>query len=357
MPDISEWLDFDFDLVWYWDATHLVMTEDNPKLGGWLWVAHRVGSNMCYWVINKKGNVLARTTVQHVPALDLKSDQTREKADAFERTHHERLNDANFIANNAEAGGFYMEDVIFNDDELTETNAIEQDDYTNDAYDQYVGAELLLPHGDKMVHGKVTKCARGEDGSLIGKRNMNPILDTREYKVEMADGSVAKYAVNVIAENLYSQVNSEGQQYVILSEIIDHSKDVAAITKDQGFIRSYNGNEVRRKTTKGWKLCVEWKDGSTSWVPLSELKASNPVKVAEYAVANQIVEEPAFAWWVKDVLRRRNQIISKVKSRYWKTSHKFGIQLPHSVQQALQIDKETGTDLWWRAIEKEMKNV
>jgi hypothetical protein len=87
---------------------------------------------------------------------------------------------------------------------------------------------------------------------------------------------------------------------------------------------------------------------------LSELKASNPVEVAEYAVANKIVEEPAFAWWVKDVFRRRNRIISKVKSRYWKTTHKFGIRLPRSVQQALQIDEETGTDLWRQAIEKEM---
>ena len=84
---------------------------------------------------------------------------------------------------------------------------------------------------------------------------------------------------------------------------------------------------------------------------------SNPVEVAEYAVANQLVEEPAFAWWVKEVLRRRNRIISKVKSQYWKTTHKFGIKLPHSVQEALRIDEETGTDFWRRAIEKEMKNV
>jgi hypothetical protein len=33
-PDISEWLDFDFyDLVWYWDAPHLAITEANPRLG------------------------------------------------------------------------------------------------------------------------------------------------------------------------------------------------------------------------------------------------------------------------------------------------------------------------------------
>ncbi len=46
-----------------------------------------------------------------------------------------------------------------------------------------------------------------------------------------------------------------------------------------------------------------------------------------------------------------------MKSRYWKTSHKYGVRLPHSVQEALQIDKETGTDFWWKAIQKEMKKV
>ena len=62
---------------------------------------------------------------------------------------------------------------------------------------------------------------------------------------------------------------------------------------------------------------------------------SNPVEVAEYVVANKTVEEPAFAWWVKEVLRRCNRIISKLKSRYWRTTHKFGIRLPHLVQLAL----------------------
>ena len=57
-------------------------------------------------------------------------------------------------------------------------------------------------------------------------------------------------------------------------------------------------------------------DGSTSWVPLKDLKESNPVETAEYAVANFIHEEPAFAWWVKDVLRKRDRILAKVKSRY-----------------------------------------
>jgi hypothetical protein len=43
-------------------------------------------------------------------------------------------------------------------------------------------------------------------------------------------------------------------------------------------------------TTKGWKLLVEWKDGSTDLLPLKDLKESYPVQVAEYAVANKMAE-------------------------------------------------------------------
>ena len=69
----------------------------------------------------------------------------------------------------------------------------------------------------------------------MGRRNANPILDTREYVIEMPDGSVAEYTTNVIAENLYSQVDSEGRQFLLLTEIFDYAKDATAISKDQGF--------------------------------------------------------------------------------------------------------------------------
>ena len=43
--------------------------------------------------------------------------------------------------------------------------------------------------------------------------------------------------------------------------------------------------------------------------------------------------------------------------RYWKRTHKYGIELPKSVAEALKIDERTGTDFWLKAIEKEMRNV
>jgi hypothetical protein len=87
------------------------------------------------------------------------------------------------------------------------------------------------------------------------------------------------------------------------------------------------------------------------------LKESNPVEVAEYAVANKLVSEPAFAWWVGRTLKQRDRLIMKVKTRYLRRTHKFGIEVPKTVMRALEIDRETETDFWRKAIEKEMKSV
>jgi hypothetical protein len=52
-------------------------------------------------------------------------------------------------------------------------------------------------------------------------------------------------------------------------------------------------------------------------------------------------------------LKKKDRIIAKIKTKYWTTTVKYGIRLPHSVKEALAIDAETDTDLWYRAIAKE----
>ena len=90
---------------------------------------------------------------------------------------------------------------------------------------------------------------------------------------------------------------------------------------------------------------------------MKDLKKSNPIELAEYVLSRKMQDKPAFRWWVKDVIRKRDNFIGKGKSRYWKTTHKFGIRLPHSVEEALRLDAATNTTLWQDAIMKEMKHV
>jgi hypothetical protein len=177
-------------------------------------------------------------------------------------------------------------------------------------------------------------------------------LDTHILEVQFPDGNVQEYGTNVIAEHLYSKVDDKGCCYLLMDEIVDHRKEGLAVAADNLYYTDKRGVKQMRQTTKGWQLLLQWKDGSNTWIPLKDLKESNPVDVVKYVVANKLVHEPAFAWWVPDVLRKRERIISAVKARYLKQTHKFGICMPKSVKEALEIDCYTNLLYGWMQSEK-----
>ena len=49
----------------------------------------------------------------------------------------------------------------------------------------------------------------------------------------VAAGTVLEYAANIIAENIYSQVDDEGKQQVLIEDIVDHKSDATAVPKSQ----------------------------------------------------------------------------------------------------------------------------
>lgn len=229
------------------------------------------------------------------------------------------------------------------------------DEYTPESYDEYLLAQVSLPVGEKIMRGEIIRRKQDQNGRPVGVRNANPILDTREYEVQFPDGTVQSYIANSIAENLYSQVDAEGHSFSIFEEIIGHKKDDSAISTDE------LSDDKPYFTTKGWKFLISWKDGTSSYVPLREMKKTYPLQTAEYAVSHGLAHEPAFKWWVPFTMRKRDRILQKLgkkgSTKYWHRTHKYGIELPKSVAEALDIDRRTGTTFWRNAIEKEMRNV
>ena len=192
------------------------------------------------------------------------------------------------------------------DDELAEeTDVPDVDEYTPETFDEYLKASVMIPKGDDILKAQVVSRRKDHNGNPIGRSNSNPVLDTRQYVVEFEDGAQEHYTANLIAENMYTQVDKQGKEFALMSEIVDHASDATAIGADDGFYLDRYGKTKPKMTTRGWKLLVEWKDGNMSWVALKDMKESFPVETAEYAVANKIVHEPAFAWWVPETLRRR----------------------------------------------------
>ena len=75
----------------------------------------------------------------------------------------------------------------------------------------------------------------------------------------------------------------------------------------------------------------------------------------------KVDHEPAFNWLVKQLLRKRDIIIAKLRQRgakkYAKTKTKFVIECPKTVDKTLGMNKKNGNTLWADAIKKETKNV
>ena len=87
---------------------------------------------------------------------------------------------------------------------------------------------------------------------------------------------------------------------------------------------------------------MEWKEGSFDWVPLKGLKQSNSVELAEYAVANEISDEPAFNWWFKETLRHRDRIIYRLNLSIGSHHISFGYEFPRQYNKHMILTGNQG---------------
>lgn len=217
----------------------------------------------------------------------------------------------------------------------------------------FQSATFLL---DTLRARNQSHCGQTENwpiGIPQGKYHPNPLLDTQEYEVELEDRTYDSYFANTIAENQWSQCDTQGWQFNMICKIVCHKMDGHAIPISEGTYM-VNSQQCLKKTTAGWKINVEFSDGTSDWLPLRNIKESNPIDLAEYTIASQIVHEPVFKWWVLLVMQKWNQMIKKVKKKYWKTTNKYRIWIPKTVAIALRFDKAVGTNYWSATIQKEV---
>jgi hypothetical protein len=208
------------------------------------------------------------------------------------------------------------------------------------ACDRILHSEASLQMGESMTVGRATKQALGPDGTVAGAHDENPCLNVMIYEVEFPDGTLKEPAASATAENVPCQVDSDGFSLTVMKAITDYQNDdAAAVPKTNKHVITPSGQKRMRKTTVGWSLLVKWADGSESWMPLKDLKESHPIEMAEFAKARGIADEPAFAWWAPHRLRKRDVMLSKIKARIRKTTHKHGIETPSSLEHADEINR------------------
>ena len=357
--DISHLCEFGwYQWVWYIDPEDVNM--ERKQLGHYCGPSFDVGDAMCSYILKANGQLIHRSSVipltlaeENSPAVDQRKREYEETLKLKLKDRFEPLSEAGAADETLEAITY---EPIFDDDDmgiiLDEADAMD-----HEAFDKYISAKVQLSRGDQVELGTVKRRKRDQDGKLIGTYNDNPFASTALYEVEFANGDTEAFYANQIAENIYATVDDHGYTVDLIDEIIDHKSDNTALKGDDGYITQQNGIRKQKRTTQGWQLCVRFKTGDTQWVKLKELKETNPIETAEYAKANKIDHEPAFAWWVDYTLKKRAKILSAVKKRLVRKNQKYGIEIPTSVKHALQLDEQNKDHFWRDAIRKEMKVV
>jgi hypothetical protein len=99
--------------------------------------------------------------------------------------------------------------------------SLEMHNFTHEEMDEYLSKELYLPRGGELATARVIRRSRDWDVPTVS-RNSNSILDTQQYEVKFLDGSVDTYTANLIAENLATMIDPEGQQYALFKGIVYH---------------------------------------------------------------------------------------------------------------------------------------
>jgi hypothetical protein len=99
---------------------------------------------------------------------------------------------------------------------------------------------------------------------------------------------------------------------------------------------------VTKSNNRMGPLSPMWKDQSESWIRLADMKEAHPVETAMCAKSRRIDRDAAFAGRVPYTLRKSDVLLASVKQRIRKTTHKYGIEIPSSVEHVYDIDKQSG---------------
>ena len=176
------------------------------------------------------GYVIHTSTYGSLTPVEQESPEEVKLRDDFDTRVNEILGHATTLADLVHMGAETTTHEIYEDADDGRVEPAEEDDssdpvdkgVTLEELDGYIAAEFLLPLGNTHITRKVRWKKRDREGNLHGTANTNSILNSRTYEVEFPNGEISEYSSNVIAENMFAQCNSEGNQFLLMDAIVEN---------------------------------------------------------------------------------------------------------------------------------------
>ena len=197
---------------------------DAPKLGRWLGVSHRIGQLTTYWIIPASGIPISCGTVQLLTVLEEQTAEWKAIISVFEEGLEQKFN-----ASSAEIIGPQLKKLsgidsetimhlesedkyfligfkrVINDASIRDIEDLVTDLET-DVDEPYLNMDFGISRGkeEDLQRARVKQRSVDVECKPTGKASNTPMLDTRQYEVELLDGEIKVYTANIISENLLS---------------------------------------------------------------------------------------------------------------------------------------------------------
>ena len=258
--DVSQFCDFDFfEWVMFWDETAPCL-DGHFELGRYLRPSIDVDPAMMPKILKENGQVMHKSTYQSLTQDELELEECNEEWSLFMESLYQRLVPCAVAGDLANLGA---EDILqydpYENESLNEEAFLicdEEPEVTPEWGDQYLNAKLLLLRGDKMARVWAVHQKHDANGNSVGKSNMKSILDTPLYEGVFLGGEITPLKANIIADPMYTQCDSNGNECLWLKAFVVHRKNDSALNvEDQK--KDIHRRVSLRKSTDGWDICCE----------------------------------------------------------------------------------------------------
>jgi len=359
-PDISPLIQF----LFYEPVYYKVHTEQFPDpseaLGRYVGVAETVGNSMSYKILTESGKIITRSVVR-----------TATKGGPFWNKRAEGL--AVSLAPLKPSRRLKVKNQII--DVAVETDSVNRK--VKPAVQDTGGIE---DHNDSATEPIKLRTAMEE---IISKGGSLPEIDAQDIIgksfISMPDEKGEQQRARIVDVDISKEKAVDRDEHMLrfkckvgektFDEVLTYNQMLNWIEKsaveDQYFIvDSIIAHQPAKKTwTDGsrWEVKVKWASNETSWEPLNTIKECDPITVALYAEANNLLDTNGWkrlARYTKKkkiLARMANQ--AKLKSFRNRPIYKYGEQIPRNHAEAIWLDEKNGNTRWQDAEKTEINQL
>jgi hypothetical protein len=327
-PDISKFLHFSFfEPVYYHAYSDNFPSASNEEQGWWVGIATHVGDALTYKILTKHNRIIYRSAVRS--ALD-PAKRNQRLSPLGGETASNYLGDKMFIRTKLNFENSELDLPLLDSDPSVERRMVTID--------------------PKDLIGRTFLKDSEEDGQRFRARVVRAIVEKEEdlqkgpeymrFICEVPNSTVDEiFTYNEILDRIEkdnNDIDNDSEQLYKFRRIAAHQGPLRSTDKD------YKGST--------YNVLVEWETGESTYEPLDLIASDDPVTCAEYAMKHGLLDTPGwkrFRRYAKDEKKLRLKI-SQAKHRSYRREPfwKFGVLVPRTHEQAMELDKKNGNTKW-----------